>query len=186
METFVVAYIVLAIYLFGVCAAGMYGAILTLRTGMQTGKKVVTVSDYTKIPMTCRSGSHGIVAGAAVNDRHHCSSTSCCHTGRPGRALRNSIHQKGSVSGHEAIHGLPPAAPGRSAHICVLLLLLCRCLRRSASTMSRLVDLPQSRGSLPCQHLCFPATQSVGEHLALTAAPLHPQQQDTFATCSPG
>ena len=45
METFVVAYIVLAIYLFGVCAAGMYGAFLTLRTGMQTGKKVVTVSD---------------------------------------------------------------------------------------------------------------------------------------------
>eukprot|EP00878_Enallax_costatus_P020660 GHUV01021849.1.p1 GENE.GHUV01021849.1~~GHUV01021849.1.p1 ORF type:complete len:275 (+),score=54.69 GHUV01021849.1:271-1095(+) len=40
METFVVAYIVLAIYLFGVCAAGMYGAFLTLRTGMQTGKKV--------------------------------------------------------------------------------------------------------------------------------------------------
>ena len=93
METFVVAYIVLAIYLFGVCAAGMYGAFLTLRTGMQTGKKVVTVSNYTKIPMTCRSGSHGIVAGAAVNDRHHCSRHSLLPYGevRPSIAKQNTL-----------------------------------------------------------------------------------------------
>lgn len=43
MEAFVVAYIVLALYLAGVCVAGLYGAFLTLRTGRQTGKKVITL-----------------------------------------------------------------------------------------------------------------------------------------------